>query len=139
MQQQQVLEPTISDYMMKMPTHVGPRTSLKRALRMMDRAGTGYLPVLCGKKVVGILKESSSRAAASVLNPDIFTAGDLMKRSPMVANPQVSLNEVLDNTPYNVCGCTIVQDAKGKVVGIFTPREALTAIHDLAVNNRGRK
>ncbi|MBI1860903.1 MAG: CBS domain-containing protein [Deltaproteobacteria bacterium] len=132
-------EPQISDYMMKAPRSVHPGSSLKKALNTMTQSGSHYLPVLSGKRVVGLLKDHSPRFAASLLGSEATTVGDLMSPAPAVAGPGTSLYEVLDNTPDNVYGCTIVQDSNGKIVGLFTPREALAAIHDLATKNSGKK
>lgn len=131
------LEPRIGDYMMKAPAFVSPQTSLTQAMSTLRSSGSGYLPVLSGRKVVGILKAQPLLLAASYFGPEI-PVKRIMSRKAAVATPTASLYEILDKTPDNVYGCTIVQDTKGKVVGIFSPKEAMMALHKLATG-KGEK
>jgi CBS domain-containing protein len=129
-------EPQIRDYMSPVSNCVPADLSVGEALQMMEGAKARYLPVLSGGRVIGILNQSAARMAAQLLGGDEFTAGYVMTLNPHVARPSTSLYEVLDDTPSNVYGCTVIQGANGKVIGMFTPKEAMTAVHSLAEQGR---
>jgi predicted transcriptional regulator len=92
--------------------------------------------VISGSKVVGILKESPAKMASRLLGSEDFTAGDVMQVNPYVTQPEASLYEVLDQTPSNPYGCTVVQNRKGEVVGMFTPNELMKTVHRLVEEGR---
>ncbi len=129
----QYSEPHISEYMSKLTGCISADTPLKETLSLMKQSKSHYLPVVAGKRVVGIIKDLPTRLAVSLLGSEQFTAQDLMSPGASVAHPDDSLFEVLDETPDNVYGCTIIQNEEGDIVGIFTPKEALQVVHELAI------
>lgn len=132
-------EPSVRDYMSKSPRFIDADSPLSDALAVMRESKSKYLPVVAGTRVVGILKDDAVRLAKSLLGSEEFTASDWMSSAPTVVLPNVSLYEVLDETPDNVYGCTVVQNGKGEIEGIFTPREAFLAMQDLAQESRRMK
>ena len=126
----------IDRYMAKDPKWVCADTSLSDALVLMHDSKSHFLPVVSGNIVIGILRENAARMGASLIGSETFTASDWMAPRPTIVLPDASLYEVLDETPDNVYGCTVIQNQKGKIVGMFTPREALMAVRDLARKKR---
>jgi CBS domain-containing protein len=124
--------PTLREYMAETTDCIQIGDSLHDALKMMEKSGIPYLPVLEGSRLVGLLKNDSVRATARLLGSEQFTVGDVMAPNPAFAAPDTSLYEILDETPDHSYGCTVVQQKNGKVMGIFTPREAMRAVFDLA-------
>lgn len=123
--------PPISAYARPCPLSVSPHVPARRALSLMNKLGYHYLPVQSGKRVVGLVCDNRIRAALTAKTRAGLRVSDLMLKSPTVVSPEASLYEVLDELPESARGYTVLQNASGKVTGVFTPNDAIFAFQSL--------
>lgn len=124
-------EPIISNYINPCSVSVSPKDSAINAFWVMTKQGIQYLPVRKGKDIIGLLPVSRVRTALSIDPKGAPKITDLMIPNPKVCSPDASLYSVLDETPENVAGCTVVQKSSGEISGVFTPTDAISAFRSL--------
>ncbi len=124
-------EPIIGNYITPCSVSISPKASARNAFWLMRKNGIQYLPVKVGHDIVGLLPNRLVRAALSGNGQGIPKISDLMIRKPSVTSPETSLYNVLDETPENAGGCTIIQRNSGEIVGVFTPNDAVFAFRSL--------
>lgn len=124
-------EPRISEFLVPCPASIGAEASAAQALFVMRRIGTRYLPVKAKGKIVGLLKEDRVKAAAADKSTRHLAVRNLMGSRPEIVPDSTSLFHVLDETPHSTYGCTVVQGKDGKVVGVFSPLDAVVAYRQL--------
>lgn len=138
-------EPQIRKFMTPCSGVVSPHAPARIALALMRQSGVPFLPVVSGKRVIGILKERTVKAAltahrreAAGQHKPALSALDLMKPNPTVIAPDTCLYEAIDDVPESAYGCTVIQKANGEVAGIFSSTDALLAMSALAGQHRHR-
>lgn len=124
-------EPVINEYFRHCSLSVSPSTKALDAFWLMRQKGLQYLPVKSGKRVVGLIPSRRLRMALCMSGKHVPKIADLMIRHPAVAAPDTGLFQVLDNTSENAAGCTVIQEPSGRVTGIFTPADAVSAYRSL--------
>jgi predicted transcriptional regulator len=102
----------------------------------MKRTGIPYLPVVFDKRVIGLLKAQTVKAAMGTKYSQTLSALDLMKPNPTVVSPDTSLFEAIDGVPESAYGCTVVQKPSGEVTGIFSSLDALAVMKSLTHKKR---
>lgn len=128
-------EPIIGNYINPCSVSVSTSDSAIDAFWVMANKGIQYLPVKKGKDIVGLLQVGKVRTALSVKSKSAPKISDLMIHNPKVCAPDTSLYSVLDDTPENAGGCTIVQASSGRISGVFTPTDAISAYKSLIHKN----
>lgn len=114
--------------------------NLERLQDGMERFGFRHLPVVDGKKLVGLVTHRDLlRAAVSILEPgrqareQAFTTGvfvaQLMTRDPATVRPDTPIAEAAKLLRRNKFGCLPVTEPDGTLVGIVTEADFI----DLAV------
>ena len=129
-------EPIISNYINPCSASVSTKDSAISAFWVMTQKGIQYLPVKDGKNIVGLLPVRRVRAALTVSSKGTPKITDLMIRHPKVCAPDTSLFNVLDETPENAAGCTVIQNKSGEISGVFTPSDAVSAFQSLIHKRR---
>jgi IMP dehydrogenase len=116
------------DVMIKNPITIGSSEKLALADLKMTRTSIGGLPVVNGKKLVGIITQRDIMLAR---NYDIggLSAKDLMNKKPITIRPNASLKQVLKVLIENKIERLPVVD-KGKFVGLIVHGQILKAIYD---------
>jgi CBS domain-containing protein len=119
----------VQDLMTENPFVVEPETSLLDAYTLMFEKEIRRLPVVRGKKLVGIITLSDiQRALPSAFEeagPDTqlkitsLTVGDVMTADPVTVVPEDTIQEVAEQMLENqVSGLPVVQNER--VIGIIT-------------------
>lgn len=116
----------IEDVMTSAPHTVGPDQSLSIALDLMRKYDIRHLPVRHQGRIVGILSERDINFALRVEKAD---ASELKVESALTAEifsvlPQTALEEVVSRMAKDRIGCALIEDASGKLLGIFTAVDA---------------
>lgn len=127
--------PQIHKFMTPMPHTVGADIDIKKALGMMREFHVRHLPVLTGGKLVGILTDRDLKLAAAFSGSDTMTVEEMMTAEPFSVLPEAPFDQVVLSMAEHKCGCAVVQQANGKVVGIFTATDGLRVLGEqFAVN-----
>jgi CBS domain-containing protein len=116
------------DIMIKDVVTIGSNEKLALADLKMTRSNIGGLPVVDGKKLVGIITQRDIMLAR---NYDIgaLSTKDLMNKKPITTTPNASLKQVLKVLLDNKIERLPVID-KGKFVGLIVHGRILRAIYD---------
>jgi CBS domain-containing protein len=116
------------DVMIKDTVTIGPNEKLALADLKMTRSNIGGLPVVDGKKLVGIITQRDIMFAR---NYDIggLSAKDMMNKKPITTTPNASLKSVLKILIENKIERLPVVD-KGKFVGLVVHGQILKTIYD---------
>ncbi len=124
--------PNVRKFMTSTPVTIGPRATLKEAHELMKERGFRHLPVLKDNDLIGILSERDLALIGSIHGTDIerLLVADAMTVLPYHVAPEASLFEVVSEMASNKYGSAIVVE-NGKVVGIFTAVDALSAFAEL--------
>ena len=77
----------------------------------------------CGQSVVEAHIHQPATAVEKSLIRDLVR--DLVPRAPIVVGPNTPVDKVLDTLVENIIGCVFVVDDAGKIIGVFSERDAL--------------
>lgn len=116
----------IQKYMTKFPHSIGEDMPLSKAKEMMAEHGIRHLPVQNRAKVVGIISDRDIHVAYA-LHPTAkdLLVKDVMTEDPYVVSEKCPLLQVVTEMARHKYGCAIVENEKGRAVGIFTAVDAL--------------
>lgn len=100
---------------------------------LMARHAIRHLPVVDGRKVVGIISERDVRLVSGLTVAEKLQvrAGDLMSREPVIVDARTSLEDVAQVMIEKKIGSVIVEDKEDGLLGIFTATDALNALIEL--------
>lgn len=125
----------VADRMTRAVITIAPSESCQRALFMMHEASINHLPVLEGKRLVGIITErdiyrrSPQQAAGSVgaiqkKLLSVVNVGGVMTYAPVTVPPSVSVKRAVEVMLEYRVGCLPVV-RNGRLIGILTTRDAI--------------
>lgn len=117
----------ISDFMTAIPQSIEPHQTLPLALERMGKVNCTHLPVLSGRKILGILSERDISFARSFkdIDFDSMLVNDVMTEDPYIVPPDAPLSEVAKHMAKEKIGSALVANEKHELVGIFTTTDAL--------------
>ncbi len=120
--------PQIQKVMTTMPHTIGEDIPMTKALELMREHRIRHLPVLAGGSLVGVLTDRDVKLAASFAGAASMVVEDVMTPEPYSVLPDAPLNRVVSEMAEHKYGCAVVQQANGKVVGIFTANDGLRVL-----------
>lgn len=121
----------IEKHMTPFPHSIHSGMPLKTAKEMMRKYEIRHLPVQLAGHLVGVLSDRDLKLGGSLDREGNLLVEDVMTPDPYTVSPQTPLAEVVDSMARHKYGCAIVQDANGKVAGIFTATDGLAAFAKL--------
>jgi predicted transcriptional regulator len=121
----------IQDFIIPCDEVISPTQTVQEARAKLRKAQIRFLPVEAKGKIVGLLKAELVEAAAHTILGRHLKVASVMKHHPSVVSGDTDLYQVLDDTPNNPYGCTIVQGKNGKVAGVFSSTDALLAFRGI--------
>lgn len=109
-------------------------TTTDELIRLMRENEIRHLPILRGKKVVGIVSDRDVRVASGLTAHQRMSieAKQIMASDPVTVSAQASLDEVAFEMSKNKIGSVIVNDENENFLGIFTVTDALNALIEIA-------
>lgn len=137
------LEYRVGDFMSRNGVVVGPNTPLEDAERLFERHDFNLIPVVEGKRLVGVLTKLDFLKAFSfgpgrlvphyreILEQKV---GAFMMRNPMTVSPDMPLTKVLEKivaTRYR--SFPVVED--DNLVGVISREDVVAALHRAAALN----
>lgn len=122
----------IKDYMTESPHTIGEDMPLSKAVEMIREYRIRHLPVQHRGKLVGILSERDVYLALSV-HPTAkdLQVGDVMTEEPYSVTPDCSLEQVATEMAKHKYGCAIVENEKGRAIGVFSATDAVGLLGEL--------
>jgi acetoin utilization protein AcuB len=111
---------------------IGREASLAEALELMDELGIRHLPVVEGKKIVGIVSDRDIHLLKSLKGVEShhLHVDDAMTPHPYHAAPDAPLEEVAAVMADRKLGSALVME-NGRVVGIFTAVDGLRVLAEI--------
>ncbi len=124
--------PKVAEYMTENPHSIGRHEPLEEAYARMRRLNVRHLPVLVGKRLVGIIADPDLRTVELLKRVDLaeVTVEDAMTPVPyavMVDTPLAEVAREMAAQKYDAV--VVMRDAD--VAGVFTAVDALRALADL--------
>ncbi len=130
--------PKIEKFMTAMPHTVNAGVSIKTAHNLMRKYGIRHLPVQTGGNLVGVITDRDLKLSASFEGAEKMMVDDAMTGDPYTVAVGTPLDDVLGEMVAHKYGCAVVVQDNGKVVGIFTAIDGLSALSGL-LNARYKK
>lgn len=122
---------TVQNFMSSIPRTIGVEQSLKTAIDMMQENRIRHLPVLQGKKLVGVLTDRDIAVAKSFQGSAELRVEGIMMPMTYSVRPDTPLDIVCSHMAEHKLGSAIVQTSTGEVIGIFTTNDALRALSEI--------
>lgn len=119
---------TVDEFTSPDPITVAPETSLPEILSLMKENNFRHIPVVEGKKAVGIISDRDVSLVRGLNLAAKLTAADVMTENPYCVTATTSLEEVCFALSSKKLGSAIVCDQAGDLQGIFTSTDALNAM-----------
>ena len=103
------------------------------AHNVMRQHGVRHLPVLEGGKLVGLLSQRDLHLVETLqdVDPATTTVDEAMTKDVYITGPDAALDEVASQMAEHKYGSAVIVE-RGKVVGMFTTVDALSALATLA-------
>ena len=123
---------TVEQYMTPSPIAVLADCTIAEAREFMRRARVHHLPVLAGRKLVGLVDEGDLSALEdlSEMERHRLRVEDVMVPMPLVVSTAAPLAAVArEMSRARVTAAVVMND--GEVVGVFTLTDALRALGEL--------
>lgn len=132
---------SVKDYMQKDPSTICGEASLPEAMDYLHHQGVVTLPVMDGKKVVGVLTDRDVRKAGSSSNPKLHTydleyllskvkVSDIMSRMVVSISPHDGVEEAAQLLhDRKISGLPVIEN--GELLGLITINEVLELFSSL--------
>jgi acetoin utilization protein AcuB len=124
--------PKIAAYMTENPHSIGLHEPLLEAYARMRQHGVRHLPVLSGKRLVGLIADPDLRTVELLkrVSLDNVTVEDAMTPVPYSVTVDARLDEVVrEMAAQKYDAVVVMRDAD--VAGVFTATDAIRALADL--------
>lgn len=120
---------TVEQYMSRFPHCVAPEHSLAAAHRLMRRHQIRHLPVMDGRKLVGIVSQRDLYFLETLtdVNSEIVTVVEAMQEEVMTVDPSTPIPLVAGWMADRKAGSVVVVRGE-QVLGIFTAMDALKVL-----------
>ena len=121
----------VDQYTSRCPETVSLQASYKEIVDLMEKNMIRHLPVLDGKKIVGIISERNLNLPSHLADKVKLKAEVIMTADPYIAPPETSLEIVAHTMAERRIGSAIIVSSQGELLGIFTTIDALNALVDI--------
>lgn len=123
----------VSRYMTRQPWTIERRASLAKAHEIMRENGIRHLPVLEGRRLVGVVSRGDLHLLETIAEfpLDAVEVDEAMTEHPFVVIGTTPVEDVAETMANHKYGCAIVTSADGDIEGIFTTVDALQVLVDV--------
>jgi CBS domain-containing protein len=114
---------TIQDVMTRDVQSISPQETIQRAAQMMDQLNVGAIPVLDGRKLVGMItdRDITVRATAAGQAPGSTRVADVMSTDVRTCAPDQTVDEVLGQMgDVQIRRVPVIDQDSQQVVGIVS-------------------
>lgn len=122
----------ITDYMTKNPHSIDPTQSIVQARNKMLDLGCKHLPVLSGRKIVGIVSDRDLNFVSELVRdePEKIQVGEVMLTEVIKCDVSCSLLDIAKKMKENKVGSVVITK-DSELEGIFTATDAVIALEGL--------
>lgn len=110
----------VRQYMSRPVRTVTAQLDYRHAFDLLHAHGIHHLPVVDGKRVVGIVAHRDLLLAAANFGPATVPVGEIMKAPPVCISENADIKEAARLLVVNHIGSLPVLDAENKLIGIIT-------------------
>lgn len=110
----------VRQYMSHPARTVTAQLDYRRAFDLLHAHGIHHLPVVEGKRVVGIVAHRDLLLAAANFGPTAVPVGEIMKAPPVCISEDADIKEAARLLLVNHIGSLPVLDDDDKLIGIIT-------------------
>jgi acetoin utilization protein AcuB len=130
--------PTVERFMTRAPYTIGHDQPLARAHALMNEHGIRHLPVLEGRKLVGVVSQRDLHFLETLqdVDPEVVTVSEAMSVDAYVVSTRATIRRVASTMAERKLGSAVVVDARERVIGVFTTIDALRALAELIDEQR---
>ena len=123
----------VSRYMTRQPWTIERGSSLAKAHEIMRERGIRHLPVLDGKRLIGIVSRGDLHLLETIAEfpLEAVEVDEAMTERPFVVSGMTPVEDVAETMAKHKYGCAIVTSPDGAVEGIFTTIDALQVLVDV--------
>lgn len=118
----------VNEYMTPVPRIIGKDMPLSEATALMDRYQIRHLPVDDRGELIGMV--SLSDLDRSINLSSDTRVEEVMSPKPFSVKVDSDLKTVVERMMEDKYGSAVIEDDSGRVVGIFTAIDALSALND---------
>jgi acetoin utilization protein AcuB len=118
----------VDDYTSPAPVFVQESTTIEDVMKLMRENNIRHIPVVEGKKAVGIISDRDVKLALTFDPSEKSIAKQIMVANPYAVTAEESLESVAFELSKNKFGSAIIENEKGEITGIFTVTDALNAL-----------
>lgn len=124
----------VEEYTTFQPVTGTPGMTMDELQRLMNEHGIRHLPIVEGEQVVGLISDRDVRVVRGLSETHRMQvrASDVMSTDPLAVKASTPLDEVALMMSERKIGSVIVNDADGKLLGLFTVTDALNALIEKA-------
>jgi acetoin utilization protein AcuB len=115
----------LREIMSPRPVTVAPETPLSEARRLLAQHGIRRLPVMSGRRLVGIVSDRDLRSASA--HPEQTAVAEIMTREVVTVSPRTRVDEAARLMLAGRFGGLPVTDG-GELTGIVTETDLLRAL-----------
>jgi len=118
----------VEEFTSTSPITVEASCTAAEVLDILKKNDIRHVPVIKNNQPLGIISEGDLKVLSTAKELNLVTASQVMVTNPFTVSLETPLDQVVFEMSKNKIGSAIVQDASGKVVGIFTTTDALNAL-----------
>jgi acetoin utilization protein AcuB len=124
--------PEVRKYMSTSPHTIGADQTMAHAHDVMRKHGIRHLPVLTGRRLVGLLSDGDLHLIETLrdVDPRKVQVEEAMSDTVYSVTPATPLDEVVKEMARHKYGSAVVMD-NGNVVGVFTTVDACQAFAEM--------
>ncbi len=121
----------VGDWMEKKLITIDKETTIQDAVSLMKKHSIRHLPVLEGKRLVGLVTDGDMRQIFVASLIEELAIDDVMIKDPITVTVDTEIEEAAKIIYYNKIGALPVTDEGNEVLGIITVADIMAAFIEL--------
>lgn len=121
----------VSEWMEKQLITISKETTIQEAIALMKKHSIRHLPVVEGKRLIGLVTEGDMRQAFVASLIEDLSIDDLMIKDPITISEDIEIEDAAKIIYYNKIGGLPVVDAENQILGIITVADIMAAFIEL--------
>lgn len=111
-----------------------PETGIVEIYRLMQKHQIHHIPIVEQGKAIGIISDRDVKFVSYSTGVTQMRACDIMTPEPYCVDEKTNLEEIILHMTSKSYNSVLINNSEGKVVGIFTSKDALKILCDIFLN-----